>query len=218
MDSFATVLSTNVYKARRFVGMTQDELAANMRALGVPWDRTVVTRIESGERGVKAQELALLVRMLGTDLDALCSWPDPYRITDTAVRFPDRTITANEPVLAREEMADALRAVIGVIGPAGLKPDLITHAKVERHDDATAKAATALGLTGFQTAALARHLWGCSLTEERNRRVEASPSDTRGSLAIRRGHVTRGLQQEMQQALTSTGPESEAPRPPGSEA
>jgi transcriptional regulator with XRE-family HTH domain len=57
---------------RRYRGMTQDELASAMRDLGVPWQRVIVAKLESGRRSYLTVEelmtICLILEISPTDL------------------------------------------------------------------------------------------------------------------------------------------------------
>jgi len=62
-------LAMNVQSLRG--AMSQDVLAAAMRARGVPWHQQTVGRIESGQQKVKLAEAVILADVLGVTLDRL---------------------------------------------------------------------------------------------------------------------------------------------------
>jgi len=56
-DLWTLKIRLSLRRARRSADMTQDELAATMRALGFDWVRSTVAKVESGQRGVQAVEV-----------------------------------------------------------------------------------------------------------------------------------------------------------------
>jgi len=66
------VIAERVAAIRRYLGLTQEELAEEMRALGIEWQRVIVAKLESGRRSfVKVDELLGLCIVLAispTDL------------------------------------------------------------------------------------------------------------------------------------------------------
>lgn len=128
---------------------SQAELAERMRAIGVPWHRTAVTKIESGDRAVTAEELVAVAFVLGVSPTVLYTPRDtrpmkiaPHVTTDgglvyrwacgdnwptldvDALRFYDEAAPSYE--YAAERLVPGLqalrRAVSLAIGAAGVHP------------------------------------------------------------------------------------------------
>ncbi|HEX8552177.1 MAG TPA: helix-turn-helix transcriptional regulator [Abditibacteriaceae bacterium] len=59
------ILLLHLRETRRKAGLTQEDVAARVR-----WERTVITKIESGVRRIDAIELRAYVNALGYDFEA----------------------------------------------------------------------------------------------------------------------------------------------------
>lgn len=57
-------LAANVYRLRRQLRMTQEEVAWSMRLLGFEWNRTAVSRVEATTRAVTLAEVVGLSTVL----------------------------------------------------------------------------------------------------------------------------------------------------------
>lgn len=86
MASYGEVLAKNVRAARSRAGLTQDELAGRMRALGyAAWLYQTVGNVEKGKRRVTAEEVLGLALSLDTTIAALMGAADQ----DQAVVLPN---------------------------------------------------------------------------------------------------------------------------------
>ena len=64
-------IGVRVTQSRERQGWNQGELATRLEAAGLPWHQTTVSKVERGERPVRAVELPLLAAVLGVDPLAL---------------------------------------------------------------------------------------------------------------------------------------------------
>lgn len=64
-------IGARIAELRRQKGMTQDDFLGVMSASGFPWTRTVLSRIESGQRSLKAAELFAVAAALEIQSDDL---------------------------------------------------------------------------------------------------------------------------------------------------
>jgi transcriptional regulator with XRE-family HTH domain len=99
------VIGERVAAIRRYLGMTQEELAEAMRAVGIDVERIVIAKLETGRRSfVKVDELLALCVVLEispTDLLVPKDLDDdrPYRIVPNATA---RSVNAREFVRGEE--------------------------------------------------------------------------------------------------------------------
>jgi len=163
----------NIRHARRRSGLTQDELATRVRALGGELGRAAVAALERGSRLLSESELVLLCLALRTspnDLLVDCS----AELTLMPVRPEPGRLERDQELAARASKGEAEQ-----------------------------KAARNLGVTSLaiSTAAIVR--WGRSLTDERDYRLQRRPAeDARPrSLQAQRGHITRQLLRELAATL-----------------
>src|SRR5439155_5861777 len=69
---FRELLAQRVRRRRREIGLTQDELARQAWSAGSPsMTRGVIAAVERGTADLTLPQLAVLVRVLGTDLETL---------------------------------------------------------------------------------------------------------------------------------------------------
>jgi transcriptional regulator with XRE-family HTH domain len=64
-----TALGVEVRRARTMLGLSQKDLAEKATAAGWPSDTSAISRVESGERVLRVDEAAVVVRLLGLSLD-----------------------------------------------------------------------------------------------------------------------------------------------------
>lgn len=69
--SFADVLAGNIRGVRALQGLSQDDVAARMVALGYDWHRATVSAVERGTRRVTAEELLGLALVFEMTIPAL---------------------------------------------------------------------------------------------------------------------------------------------------
>lgn len=215
--AFALVVGSRLADRRKDQGLTQDEVARKLRSLaGLDWTRAVIAAIETGRRELTVPELALLLAILDTNLGDLLDG------AGTVELVPGREVADAEALVAglcgRQTLADvitvhpaiakamlrgfeALRAEAQAIWPKATLGQLV---KAERAmGEADDKAARTLGVTPWKVTLASHRLWGRSLTEERDERVKAkaSPDASARTLQAIRGHVTRGMIEELRPAL-----------------
>jgi transcriptional regulator with XRE-family HTH domain len=182
--------------------MTQDHIARAARALGLSWGRSSVAQLESGRRRLSAEELFLLPGVVAVAAD-LAGVPliHPGRLADfvtpaangrTQVELTDVVSLDASSVTALLDgdataTDSARKAAASSIAAAGVETEM------ER------RLAAQHGLNVSELEEAAQVLWGRSLYEERERRIEAS-GDARSDQALR-GHVTRALVAEILEHL-----------------
>ena len=69
------ICGANVRRLREQKKMSQDQLAAKLQTEGLSVNQNSISRIETGKRIVADFELKALVRVLGTEVDALLEEP-----------------------------------------------------------------------------------------------------------------------------------------------
>lgn len=216
---------------REAANLRQDELADAARRSGLRWTRATVAGIESGRRRLSLEEVLLLplalerANIYAPD-DAELRRPNlrdllppdeqwlivgQSRISSTFLAdtaFGRRTATPAplQRLQFREQpavVADAKRAWKRIWQDTEFNRDIMALAEVDALAEAEEKAAAKFGVTATLVALAARKLWGRSLTQERDRRVAANSSErSAGALQAIRGHVTRGLLDELEPILS----------------
>jgi transcriptional regulator with XRE-family HTH domain len=199
-----------IRELRDKLGVTADRVAAEARAFGLSWQRSTVASIETGRRALKVEELLLLPLVLsgatGEDI-RLCD------LLEAEVVLSER-VTLKRSALARLVDKEGRQINIpgrGTLSLMGAERMTEPRSKAERErligraaaGDTEQTAARALGVTAAEVARIAHRLWGRSLTDERDRRLNASATSDDSPLAARsrRGHITRALLEEIRLVL-----------------
>ncbi len=220
--SLSQAIGRRMRELRDEHGCTASQLADKAQELGLGWKRSTVASIETGKRGLSAEELVTLPLLLSYTLGAEIHLQD-LLVSDGAYVANDLVFTRQglTSVLTQQEMPsdgfrrpestrrllDAMdfggKASLGKrverlwpgIPRSGRFIDLGVLQEVERagSGDAEQKAARKLGLSGVDVAAVSFRLWGHGLTAERD--------DRAGDNATRRGHVTRTLIEDIRAVL-----------------
>ena len=235
------VVGARLREWREAAGLRQDTVAAAARRdLGLPWTRATVAAIEIGRRDLSLAEF-LALPFLAASFPFI---PDlRWRRLDAFVTMPAEGVARQPPVIAltpeatiRDEYleavlrgAEVVDARVTVKNAAAQVPAIAWHTgsafRKDRRQadderlDAEGKAARRLGVSTSVIADTARRLWGRTLTEERDIRVNVERGDDiladayqgplpngetrleRRALQARRGHITRALIAELQAAL-----------------
>jgi len=100
------IIAERVAAIRRYLGLTQDALAEEMRALGIDWQRVVVAKLESGRRSfITVDELlALCVVLEISPVDLLVpadAKEERYRIVPNRTA---RAVNAREFIRGEEDL------------------------------------------------------------------------------------------------------------------
>ena len=225
---FDSAIGARIREVRTASGVSADEVARLARFYGLSWRRSTVASIESGERSLSAAELLVLPTILAgahVDQNAL---PELLNfqcwMTETLVYKPkaftellggglpnSRSMgtpaafdAARAHVELLSEVVDLVTRHIPITEPSGGGPDHVP-AVIARAagGDAEQKAARSLGLSATELAVIAVRLWGCGLTEEREKRLAAAGTEpaSAGSRRAYRGRVTRVLLDEIRAYL-----------------
>lgn len=127
-----------------------------------------------------------------------------HRNTVRAVEMGNRSVTLAEAICLATMMGcsiqDLIEAPTKVAGHTVPGRQPITDPAVARNLDAEIKAARRLLVTPDEIAQRAIRLWGHSLTDERERRLNRTEGMDRRSVQALRGHVTRQLVAELRNA------------------
>lgn len=185
---------------REAEGKTQEEIAALARHWGLQWTQGTVAAIEQARREISLQfELFPFLLALNRPLTDLLPASSSDRIEITS--------SADVPAAALSEILTAridrpirgcrLKARTAVFTVKTNPARLIV---ADALGVAEQKAAKRLNVEPLKIAKASRKLWGCSLPEERDRRLEGHGATPR-SLQALRGHVTRELLEELRKVL-----------------
>jgi transcriptional regulator with XRE-family HTH domain len=186
--TLAALVGRQVRARREELALTQDELA---RRAGMGWTRTVVAKIERGERDALTLDEVLIL--------SLALEVAPCSLVDTGAEL----VAVGPITVPARLLVAALRGEPLWAGVAGSRALVRTVIETE-HGEADRKAAARLGIDLTDLGVLTHHLWGRSVTAERDRRLadQQRPDDSARTIQARRGHITRLLLDEIEQALT----------------
>jgi transcriptional regulator with XRE-family HTH domain len=210
------VIGRNLRRLREDQGLRQDEVAELARSVGLEWTQAVVTGIETGRRAVPIEELLLLQGPLDISLPALLD-PGDEPVVDLGGRPVKaqhlRTMALGQPLVLALSREDGY--AVGRIAARGWdrklrtiarrydipeEPDKNWELKAASLGNAEQKAGRKFNVHPFEIVAASYDLWGHSLTQERDARVEQHGG--RGERQAR-GHVTRGLLSELEAHIKS---------------
>lgn len=90
----------NMKKARESIGMTQTEMARQLKDIGLPFHQQTIQRVESGERPVRLDEAFAIAELLGLPLHEL------VRRDEQVVLEVARARMARNAVALREAIED----------------------------------------------------------------------------------------------------------------
>jgi transcriptional regulator with XRE-family HTH domain len=195
---FRDLLAERVRRRRRQLRLTQDELARLAWAEGNPsMTRGVVAAVERGTADLTLPQLAVLVRVLNTDLKTLLGSGKVFIDTGVAIGVDELVAQALGHDTAWNFTTDSSARIVrgrhGIV--AGfLSPPI----GVAEH-----KASRSLGVSPEEVARAAGSLWSRSLTEERDVRLSklALKGSSPRTIQALRGHITRTLLKELEPTL-----------------
>jgi hypothetical protein len=202
-----------VREMRDVVDVSADEVARAARDLGLKsWQRSIVAGIETGRRGLTAEELLLLpyvlTNALGHPVSLRDLLPAPVRLGGTWADEADlaKLLTGRPVAETLAGQREAIKqAAVRLLADALKKrgANAAADAELAAAGEAEQIAARKLGVTALQVAVAARQRWGRSLTAERDRLVrERVPDDTPiSSVRAVRGRITRNLVAELAEDL-----------------
>lgn len=194
----------NLRQYREGMGWSQDHVARILRLHGLGWTRTMLAKVERGERPVGLDELLLLSIALG---------PEPAFFVGGG---RDVWVGLSESVAVRP---DALRAMLSAQRPRTRDLELerfttpppldpawpeltavdLALAEASAAGEAERKAAERLDVEPLMVARAARVAWGVNLSDERDARVASQVPEDASSRTLQavRGHVTRAMLDEL---------------------
>jgi transcriptional regulator with XRE-family HTH domain len=224
------LLGAGIRAARQRLGLSQEQAAAKLRGWGLlTWRRGTVAQVEAGSRRPSLAELLLVASALETTLARLIpeeESPAEYvKVAEvSALAVAEiRGLLADDSMQGLEyppqvplfdnagEWVRRTQAVLMRALRVGEQLGLTTGGQVRKalaglEGEAEQHAAKKLGTDPATVCVAAEALWGRTLTAERDRRVlrEVPDAGVR-ELQARRGHVTRGLVEEIAQLLKDKG-------------
>ena len=195
------LVGENVQRLRKERGMTQDDLARKMRPAG--WARATVAAVETGKRALSDEEL----------LYAL-----PLALEITLPHLLREIVQTNERerilVAGRHPTGKALAQIVEGYLPLRPTPRAYTAEEAEKlnrvleaRGEAEQKAARALSerlgetVEPIEIVDASHVLWERTLTDERDARLKAVTGDSDHQRAVRLGHITRELLEELDARL-----------------
>jgi transcriptional regulator with XRE-family HTH domain len=221
------VIGARVKHVREQAGGRQEDIARVARSFGLAWPRQKVDELERGKKAISVEELVLLPFVLSHALDRTVSTTDLFDADDQI------TLSAQTDIPARDVLAelcgtkpagtfihlthlpsfDAVEVIarafarpvrrLEALGLGGMSSrDLLA---IERSSgEPEARAARQVGEGSIVFTAICYHLWGRSLSAERDARVAASLPDAALASTVRakRGRVTRDLVAEIRAFIT----------------
>ena len=109
-----TAVGARMAEIRRQRDLTQDEFLELMHASGVTWTRTTLSRIEGGQRALKAAELFVAAEVLGVSSDEFNPRNDPfvYASERQRARLRSAQIRARESAFSVDDEETALNSLM----------------------------------------------------------------------------------------------------------
>lgn len=210
--SFGIALGRRLREVRERQRLTALEVAERSTTHGLRWDRTIVSRVERGERQVSAVELFALARLHGQSVRDLlpteaCRLNDDLSADEGALQqaltsFPQGIRSPRHDAAVMAAYTTVPPAMTEVVarypGTHGL--DVVDAAR-HAGDLPVIQAAGRLGVEALDVAVLAARLWERDLVAERDARVAAVEGEGVRARQARRGHVTRVLLDELRPAV-----------------
>lgn len=226
--SLHAAIGAAIRSARTDGDLTQDEVAARLRDLGLRFDRSILAKVEAGTRPLDLSEMVLVCIVLGVGLPALLPADEAVALSSTTSvdsgtlkRILGKAapgVTADEiatPMLSKVAIESAIKAITKQLGQTerALRPIwggpipvlVLNSALTDAGTEPVRKAALRLGVEPVEVALAARRIWDRSLSEERDQR-STDTGDGSGRTA-RRGHATRQITAEIREHLISVGME-----------
>jgi transcriptional regulator with XRE-family HTH domain len=200
------LIGRNVRRFREQLGGTQDDLARELREGGWQASGLTVAALERGDRALLHEEVLLLADVLNVSVEELHAgdrnefvrvrslYPENTEFLRgrlTQSRLPERYPTWSETQSHRQHIQIDTGGYIEIVAAR----------------EAEGYAAKRLGISPDEVVRHSLALWHRTLTEERDARTaERTPPDASPrSRTIVRGHVSRELLAELQQAEEGQG-------------
>lgn len=227
--TFEAVVGGNVARLRAAAGRTQAMLADDLGLRGITWRRSTVAQVETGRRSVSLAEAIALADALGVPLAELLrseapvdvdggTWHPSYVVAAVAGTARDLSViesyTSPRLEAERRTLDHVLRWGLGAVRSmeqthAARWPRRRHESDVEAAgplEEGTARrleGSLRLGVGPWDVVAAAQTLWGRSLLEEREARVQerAGAGANERTLQAVRGLVMRRLDKELTEAI-----------------
>lgn len=172
------VIGEHLYRLRVAAGETQADAAKRIAECGLPWKRDQVIALETGNRkSVSVEELVIL------------SWAYNIHISEWFTGSGE-ILLAPDTYISRVDLERELR------GERVSRPRDIDFSEVVELE-ADERVAQRLGVDTSEVTRIARDLWGHTLTDERNRRLEDSGKSDPKELRTLRAGMTKRLMKEI---------------------
>lgn len=215
--SLEKVVGDNVRRVRLFLGLTLNDVAVQLRGLGLPWSTGRLGNIEAG-RGTASIQVVLALAMALTDAQR-GPLGERRLVTPEALLRSETPVRLSSAVALTQEGYDKLLSGSGPVGAvdvvggrklledAGRKltawseslPPGITHGEVQAGRDhfdlADARAAKKLGIEKDEFLRLCLIQWRMVLSDKVD---ELAPE---GATPQKRGRITRELVADLQEAM-----------------
>ncbi len=229
METLSAAVGQRIKALRVERGTSADRVAETARTFGLGWQRSTVASIETGRRGLTAEELMLLpvvmTAVLETDVhlgdllrvEAALSDDVSFRPAGFAallegkrLKLPTHMVIPKLFERINEQLGPENKAWQRieklwpeVHGDVALNLDNLMAVEKAGSGEAEQKAGRSLGVSGVEVAAVAFRRWGRGLTAERDARVaeKADQSTSNRSVQAIRGRVTRTLVAEIRPLL-----------------
>jgi transcriptional regulator with XRE-family HTH domain len=209
---------------REAQGKRQEDVVVAAREFGLEWTQATVAALETAKRQLSVSEFLLLPCVLGIELRELFVGDESVRLPTGAQTQPKilRAIVSSQAkslgydalrTQRKGTVRRVLRQVTKAIRSLPIPPPMqeqIGQTITGLLGVADAKAARKLRVDQISLWTVATRLWGRSLTDERDRRLEAlrdaaQPPSSRTVQAMR-GHITRSLLEELKRELRRSAP------------
>ncbi|PZG33707.1 hypothetical protein C1I98_28530 [Spongiactinospora gelatinilytica] len=201
-------MGERVRALREAAGLRQEDLSRAARAAGLAWPRSKIAQLERGDKALSAEELLLLPVVLGWVLDRPVPWRE---LVDGDIALSDQvTIAAADlsrymalplaELLAvrASDPGEVWERIRGRCAELGIPAQPPAFAEVlAASGEAEYRAATRLKESGEVYAAISAHLWGRTMSAERDDLAEESGAAAAG-LTAHRGRAARTLDEEVQ--------------------
>lgn len=216
-QSLVAVIATNAKRLRRDAGLTLDQVSIAARQRGLNWSQSRIADLEAG-RVAAAVNIDSLVPFCLALRDAGCqkasigqllySTPS-IQLNDSVVLYDKELVAllggaSIEDVLVRKR-AEQERQPFTTMRPeewniaAAFPVEFVAAQKVHRSSGATEdRMRRSLGISSSLLETITASLWGCTFSQERDRRAGE------GASAQKRGQVTRQMRAEIEKAVEDT--------------
>lgn len=214
MQTLAEWIGKRVAKIREENGDSQDDLARQLREVGLPWRRVTVAEFETGARGLSIEEAILIAVALGVPLDELIGKGPRVALGEAVAQVDD----VGAVVVGDLSPERAFESVFDLPWRRAKRED---YARLRRYKDLWPRgsyqqiraaltaaesevegvAARSFGIEPAVLSVLAFKRWGRSLTDERDARIEEAGTGAKRGF---RGWVTRGLKEELRPDVEAT--------------